>query len=56
MRSGGHSWAVWSLRGDALLIDLGELRGLAVRASDVASIVRRSVGFPRAVTPGGAGR
>ena len=26
MRGGGHSWAVWSLRDDALLIDLGGLR------------------------------
>jgi len=23
VRSGGHSWAAWSLRDDALLIDLG---------------------------------
>jgi FAD/FMN-containing dehydrogenase len=29
VRSGGHSWAVWSLRDDALLIDLGEMRDLA---------------------------
>jgi FAD/FMN-containing dehydrogenase len=29
VRSGGHSWAAWSLRDDALLIDLGGLRGLA---------------------------
>jgi FAD/FMN-containing dehydrogenase len=26
VRAGGHSWAVWSLRDDALLIDLGGLR------------------------------
>jgi FAD/FMN-containing dehydrogenase len=26
VRGGGHSWAVWSLRDDALLIDLGGLR------------------------------
>ncbi|HWI72589.1 MAG TPA: FAD-binding protein, partial [Baekduia sp.] len=26
VRSGGHSWAVWSVRDDALLIDLGALR------------------------------
>ena len=25
VRSGGHSWAAWSLRDDALLIDLGQL-------------------------------
>ncbi|MFF1257404.1 FAD-binding oxidoreductase [Streptomyces sp. NPDC058321] len=29
VRSGGHSWAAWSLRSDALLIDLGGLRELA---------------------------
>ena len=29
VRSGGHSWAAWSLRDDALLIDLGGLHGLA---------------------------
>lgn len=28
VRSGGHSWAAWSVRDDALLIDLGALRGL----------------------------
>lgn len=25
VRSGGHSWAVWSVRDDAVLIDLGSL-------------------------------
>ena len=28
VRSGGHSWAAWSVRDDALLIDLGLLRDL----------------------------
>ena len=28
VRSGGHSWAAWSLRDDALLIDLGALRDI----------------------------
>ena len=28
VRSGGHSWAAWSLHDDALLIDLGELRDI----------------------------
>jgi FAD/FMN-containing dehydrogenase len=28
VRSGGHSWAAWSLREDSLLIDLGGLRHL----------------------------
>ena len=29
VRAGGHSWAAWSLRDDALLIDLGAMRDLA---------------------------
>jgi FAD/FMN-containing dehydrogenase len=29
VRSGGHSWAAWSLRDDALLIDLARLRDIA---------------------------
>ncbi|WP_416984844.1 FAD-binding oxidoreductase [Streptomyces sp. T028] len=29
VRSGGHSWAAWSVRADALLIDLGGFRELA---------------------------
>lgn len=28
IRSGGHSWAVWSVRHDAILLDLGNLRDL----------------------------
>ena len=38
VRSGGHSWAVWSLRDDALLIDLGAMRDMAYEpASGVVS-------------------
>jgi FAD/FMN-containing dehydrogenase len=29
VRSGGHSWAAWSLRDDTLLIDLGAMRDIA---------------------------
>jgi FAD/FMN-containing dehydrogenase len=29
VRSGGHSWAAWSLRDDALLIDLGAMHDIA---------------------------
>ena len=29
VRSGGHSWAAWSLRDDALLIDLARLRDIS---------------------------
>src|SRR5579871_1951980 len=28
VRSGGHSWAAWSLRDDTLLIDLGAFTGM----------------------------
>ncbi len=28
VRSGGHSWAAWSVRDDAILIDLGNLKHL----------------------------
>ena len=38
VRSGGHSWAAWSLRDKALLIDLGGLRDMAYDpATGVAS-------------------
>jgi FAD/FMN-containing dehydrogenase len=30
VRSGGHSWAGWSVRDDALLIDLGDMRDIAL--------------------------
>ncbi|MCW2982887.1 MAG: linked oxidase protein [Conexibacter sp.] len=33
VRSGGHSWAAWSVRDDALLIDLGALREIAYDAA-----------------------
>ena len=35
VRSGGHSWAGWSVRDDALLIDLGDMREVALEG-DVA--------------------
>jgi FAD/FMN-containing dehydrogenase len=28
VRSGGHSWAAWSVRDDAILIDLGNFKGI----------------------------
>jgi FAD/FMN-containing dehydrogenase len=38
-RSGGHSWAAWSLHDDALLIDLGGMRDIAYEpATGVASV------------------
>ena len=32
VRSGGHSWAAWSVRDDAILIDLGNMKHLEVNA------------------------
>ena len=40
VRSGGHSWAQWSVRSDALVIDLGALRELAY--DDATGIVTAS--------------
>jgi FAD/FMN-containing dehydrogenase len=33
VRSGGHSWAAWSVRDDALLIDLGRMRDMTYDAA-----------------------
>jgi FAD/FMN-containing dehydrogenase len=39
VRSGGHSWAAWSLRDDALLIDLGGMRDIAYdQATGIVSV------------------
>jgi FAD/FMN-containing dehydrogenase len=39
VRSGGHSWAAWSLRDEALLIDLGGMRDLSYDpATGIASV------------------
>ncbi|WNM25636.1 FAD-binding oxidoreductase [Demequina capsici] len=37
VRSGGHSWAAWSVRDDALLLDLGSLR--SIEYDDATGIV-----------------
>ncbi|KAK3333085.1 FAD binding domain protein [Cercophora scortea] len=39
VRSGGHSWAVWSVRQDAVLIDLGGLDGGRIGFDDATGIV-----------------
>ncbi len=39
VRSGGHSWAAWSLRDEALLIDLGRMRDMTFEpASGIATV------------------
>ena len=41
--SGGHSWAAWSVRDDALLIDLGGLRDIAYDPATGIAAVRPAV-------------
>ena len=43
VRSGGHSWAAWSLRDDALLIDLGRLRDIGYEPATGIVSVRPAV-------------
>ena len=43
VRSGGHSWAAWSLHDDALLIDLGELRDITYDETSGVAGVRPAV-------------
>jgi FAD/FMN-containing dehydrogenase len=43
VRSGGHSWAAWSARDDAVLIDLGDMR--KVEYDEATGIVRCSPGI-----------
>jgi FAD/FMN-containing dehydrogenase len=43
VRSGGHSWAAWSLRDDALLIDLGGMRDIAYDPATGVVSVRPAV-------------
>ena len=43
VRAGGHSWAVWSVRDDALLIDLGELRDMHYDPGSGVATVRPAV-------------
>jgi len=43
VRSGGHSWAAWSLRDDALLIDLGSLRDISFDPDTGVAAVRPAV-------------
>jgi len=43
VRSGGHSWAAWSLRDGALLIDLGGMRDIAYDPETGIATVRPAV-------------
>src|SRR4249919_3541605 len=42
-RSGGHAWVAWSVRDDALLIDLAGLREMSVDVDNLTATVGPSV-------------
>lgn len=45
IRSGGHSWAVWSVRDDAILIDLGRMKHIELNEqATVASVSPSTTG------------
>lgn len=43
VRAGGHSWAAWSVRDEALLIDLGGMRELRIDVENHLAIVSPSL-------------
>jgi FAD/FMN-containing dehydrogenase len=43
VRAGGHSWAAWSVRDEALLIDLGRMRELRIDVENHLAIVSPSL-------------
>lgn len=51
VRAGGHSWAAWSLRDDALLIDLGALRELSYDAATGIAVASPAVNGGAQLTP-----
>ena len=56
VRSGGHSWAAWSLRDDALLIDLGRRRDIGYEPTTGIVSVRPAVPGGLELAPFLAGR
>ncbi len=51
VRAGGHSWAAWSVRDDALLIDLGLMRDIAYNSETGIAGVRPAVKGGAELTP-----
>jgi FAD/FMN-containing dehydrogenase len=51
VRSGGHSWAGWSVRDDALLIDLGGLRELGFDSSTGVATASPAIKGGQELTP-----
>ena len=57
IRSGGHSWAAWSVRDDALLVDLGRMRDMTYEpVSGLASANPAVTGGDASLTSRGARR
>jgi len=51
VRAGGHSWAAWSLREDALLIDLGQMREMSFDAETGIATAQPAVRGGEELTP-----
>jgi FAD/FMN-containing dehydrogenase len=51
VRAGGHSWAAWSIRDDALLIDLGRMREIDLDAHTGIATVQPAVRGGAELTP-----
>ena len=51
VRAGGHSWAAWSLRDDALLIDLGAMREMSFDPATGIATARPAVKGGAELTP-----
>ncbi|KAL4963281.1 FAD-binding oxidoreductase [Aspergillus stella-maris] len=43
IRSGGHSWATWSIRDESILLDLGNFKCISVDAENRTAVVSTSV-------------
>jgi FAD/FMN-containing dehydrogenase len=56
VRSGGHSWAAWSLRDDDLLIDLGGMRDISYDPATQIAAARPAVAGGLELAPFLAGR
>src|SRR5689334_21154144 len=51
VRSGGHSWAAWSVRDGALLIDMGRMRSIEYDADTGIAVVNPAVQGGHELTP-----
>lgn len=51
VRSGGHSWAAWSVRDDALLVDMGRMRSIQYDPDTGIAVVNPAVQGGNELTP-----